>query len=38
MAHKEGKPEKYILNGKEHAPGLIDENELTEDSKIVVIM
>ena len=38
MAHKEGKPSKYILNGQEHPAGLIPESELLEDNKIVVIM
>ncbi len=38
LAHKEGKPEKYVLNGEEHAPGVILESELLEDNKIVVVM
>ena len=38
LAHKQGKPEKYILNGKERDAGLILESELTEDNKIVVVM
>jgi len=38
LAHKEGKPEKVILNGKERPAGLIPEGELLEDNTIVVIM
>ena len=38
LAHKEGKPTKYILNGVERAAGLIPESELLDDNKIVVIM
>ena len=38
LAHKEGKPSKYILNGKERPAGLIPEEELQADNKIVVVM
>ena len=38
LAHKEGNPEKYILNGVERAAGLIPESELLDDNKIVVVM
>ena len=38
LAHKEGNPEKVILNGAEREPGLIPAEELKEDNKIVVIM
>ena len=38
LAHKEGNPEKVILNGTEREPGLIPAEELKEDNKIVIIM
>jgi hypothetical protein len=38
LAHKEGNPEKYILNGAEHAAGLILESELQEENYITVMM
>ena len=37
-AHKEGKPEKVILNGTERKAGLIPEGELLDDNKIVIVM
>lgn len=38
VAHKEGNPEKYILNGKEHPAGVILESELLDENQIVVVM
>ena len=38
LAHKEGNPEKYIINGTEHAPGLILESELQDDNVITIVM
>ena len=38
MAHKEGNPSKYILNGVEREAGLIHESELKDDNVIVVVM
>ena len=38
LAHKEGNPTKYILNGVEHDAGLILENELQEENYITVVM
>ena len=37
-AHKEGNPEKYIINGSEHAAGLIRECELLDENEIIVVM
>jgi cellobiose phosphorylase len=37
-AHKQGKPEKVVLNGIERKAGLIPEEELKEENDIVVIM
>ena len=37
-AHKEGNPEKIILNGAERPAGLISENELKAENEITVIM
>ena len=38
LAHKEGNPEKYIVNGMERKPGVIPESELKDDNFITVIM
>ena len=38
LAHKEGNPEKVILNGKERKPGVIPESELKDDNIITVVM
>ena len=38
LAHREGKPEKVILNGVEREAGTIPESELQEDNKIIVVM
>jgi len=38
MAHKEGNPAKYILNGVEREAGLILESELKDDNILVVVM
>ena len=37
-AHKQGKPEKVILNGVERKAGLIPEGELKAENDIVVVM
>ena len=37
-AHKEGKPEKVILNGAERAATLIPDSELQAENDITVIM
>ena len=37
-AHKEGKPEKYILNGVERAAGLIKAEDLLDVNEITVVM
>ncbi|MBE5786307.1 MAG: N,N'-diacetylchitobiose phosphorylase [Clostridiales bacterium] len=37
-AHKEGNPEKYIINGVERPAGLIKESELADVNDILVIM
>ena len=37
-AHKQGNPEKYIINGKERGTGIIQDSELTDDCRITVIM
>ena len=38
LAHKEGKPEKVIVNGVERKPGVIPDSELKDDNYITVIM
>ena len=38
LAHKEGKPEKVIVNGTERKPGVIPDGELKEDNYITVVM
>ena len=38
LAHKEGNPEKVILNGREREPGVIPESELKDDNIITVVM
>ena len=38
LAHKQGNPEKLILNGEERPAGLIPESELLEENRIVVLM
>ncbi len=38
LAHKQGNPEKIVLNGTERTAGLIPESELKEENIITVIM
>ena len=37
-AHKEGNPEKIILNGAERPAGLIPESDLKDENEITVVM